>query len=262
VQATPPSPALARQVELFFWSQPTRNEHATSFYEFLPDSSPNLIFRFTPSRARMVLLGPATEKATIELDAAAFYLGIRFRTGQAPRLADIHPAEAIDGFIELPGLFGERADSLADRLLSAPDHPARIALLEQLLHKGAPAVRSERCRKASLLVDARGGQVRVEELADAFGVHVRSLERLFRDELGLSPKRLARLVRFRRVLARLTRRDYPSLTDLAYACGYADQSHLIHDFKELTGRVPGDKDAFRAQPLEEALKAGPVHRYR
>ncbi len=45
---------------------------------------------------------------------------------------------------------------------------------------------------------------------------------------------------------------FGTLAELAHACGYADQPHMIRDFKQLTGRAPGEKDAFRARPLVSA----------
>lgn len=58
------------------------------------------------------------------------------------------------------------------------------------------------------------------------------------------------------------RGGYGTLADLAHACGYADQADMTRDFKDLTGRAPGEQDAFRARPLAGAPETRVVHRYR
>jgi AraC-like DNA-binding protein len=222
----------------------------------------SLVMRLSPSGSRMVLLGPAAEKASVELDAGAEYLGVHFRTGQAPRLADATPSELTNAHVEVTRVGGERADTLAERLCALPDLASRQRVLEELLRPLPPLTRDERCRRAALLLESRGGLLRVDDLARRLGVHVRSLERRFVEHLGLPPKRLARLVRLRHLLARLHRGGYGTLADLAHACGYADQAHMTRDFRDLTGRPPGEKDAFRARPLPGAPETRIVHRYR
>lgn len=257
-----PSPALARRIDLL-WSVPrSPGEPGTTFRELFPASGMGLVMRLSPSGSRTVLLGSASERASVELDPGAEYLGVHFRTGQAPRLADVHPFELTNGHAEVTRIGGERADSLADRLMALPDLASRRRVLEELLRALPPLVRDERCREAALLLESRGGRLSVDDLAGRLGWHVRSLERRFVEHLGLPPKRLARLVRLRHVLAVLHRGGYGTLADLAHACGYADQSHMNRDFKDLTGRAPGEKDAFRARPVAGAPETRVVHRYR
>ena len=141
------------------------------------------------------------------------------------------------------------------------DGDARMRCLEGLLRGVAPLVRDDRCRHATALLEARGGALPIEAVADRLGVDGRSLERVFRAGLGVSPKRAARLIRLRHVLG-LLREGGASGADLAVACGYADQSHLIRDFRQLTGRRPGERDAFRTRAVAGPPAAGVVHRVR
>jgi AraC-like DNA-binding protein len=257
-----PSPALARRIDLCWSVPPSPGKRATAFRELLPSSGMSLVMRLSPSGSRMVLLGPAAEKASVELDPGAEYLGVHFRTGQAPRLTDAGPSELTNAHIDVARIGGERADSVADRLCALPDLASRQRVLEDLLRDLPPLARDPRCREAALLLERSGGRLRVDDLAVRLGLHVRSFERRFVEHLGLPPKRLARLVRLRHVLGRLHSRDYATLADLAHACGYADQAHMTRDFKALTGRTPGEADAFRARPLAGAPETRVVHRYR
>ena len=66
----------------------------------------------------------------------------------------------------------------------------------------------------------------------------RHLAARFREELGLPPKALGRLIRVEQAVQRM--RAGEPLADVAYGSGYADQSHFNRDFRELVGCAPGE----------------------
>jgi len=84
------------------------------------------------------------------------------------------------------------------------------------------------------------GQVRVAHLADSCYLSVRQLQRQFADTTGVSPKTLARTIRFETIRNRLMFEPDANLTDLAYECGYTDQAHFIHDFQAFANKTPGE----------------------
>jgi AraC-like DNA-binding protein len=256
-----PAPDLADRVDLF-WSARGDGGPGTSFHELFPDSGANLVLRLSPAGCRAVLLGPVIELATVERDRRAEYLGVRFRTGRAPALADVRSSELTDGHVELDAVLGVRLDDLAERLVACPDFTARRRILEELIRGAPPLVRSARARRLAGRVEAEGGRLRVDDLAGLLGLHVRSVERLCLDELGLSPKRLTRLVRIRHAVLRLHAGRYVRLADLALECGYADQAHMVRDFRALTGRLPGEREALRPRQLQGSPGTPVVHRVR
>ncbi len=69
----------------------------------------------------------------------------------------------------------------------------------------------------------------------------------FRREVGLSPKRFARVARFRTAIDRLGRAP---LATVAAECGYADQSHLTHEFRDLAGATPS---AYQATFVQDGV---------
>ena len=81
--------------------------------------------------------------------------------------------------------------------------------------------------------------VSISALARESGWSVRQLERRFRAETGLTPRLLARIVRFQRVFRALDPdRGRSDWVAVALDCGYADQPHLIREFREFTGQTP------------------------
>jgi AraC-like DNA-binding protein len=80
--------------------------------------------------------------------------------------------------------------------------------------------------------------IAVSDLAVELGLSPRHLHRRFLDEVGVSPKRLERLARFARAWRQAVMGPPVTWADLAMANGYADQSHLVREFRTFGARPP------------------------
>jgi transcriptional regulator GlxA family with amidase domain len=87
------------------------------------------------------------------------------------------------------------------------------------------------------MLERTHGRAPIGWLCDKLGRSRRHLAARFREQIGLTPKTVARLFRFERAVALLRRRDV-SLAELAFECGYYDQAHLNRDFRGFAGRSP------------------------
>jgi transcriptional regulator GlxA family with amidase domain len=86
-------------------------------------------------------------------------------------------------------------------------------------------------------LQSSGGQFSVARLAEEIGCSRKHLTVRFAHEFGVTPKALARVLRFDRAL-RALKRGAPSLAVLAVTCGYADQAHMTREFREFAGAPP------------------------
>lgn len=155
------------------------------------------------------------------------------------RLLGVPMSELANRIVRLEDLLGPFAPELAERLAAAPDAVARHRIAQRLL---APRLGADRTSPevawALGQLRASHGARRVEALASEVGWSRRHLASRFREQVGLGPKRVARLARAQHAAARL--RAGESLADVAYAAGYSDQPHLNRDFTELVGCSPGE----------------------
>ena len=88
-------------------------------------------------------------------------------------------------------------------------------------------------------IAASGGRLPIDALARQTGFTRKHLGNLFHQQVGLSPKSLARVHRFRGALQLLDRADgRVPWAALAEQCGFYDQSHLINEFRRFTGFSP------------------------
>ena len=90
--------------------------------------------------------------------------------------------------------------------------------------------------------------LRVEELADRFGLGVRHLQRLVAGHIGFGPKWLIQRYRLQEAAAALRSEDPPSLATLAADLGYADQAHFSREFRAVIGATPGAYAAVQGRP--------------
>ncbi|MCX4445026.1 helix-turn-helix domain-containing protein [Streptomyces sp. NBC_01789] len=152
-------------------------------------------------------------------------------------------AELAHRLVPLDELLGALAVELVDRLRSATTWAARFTALDELLLRAvgrgdhAREVRPEVAEAWRCLVAARGC-VQVGAVAAELGWSRRYLTERFLGEVGLPPKTLARVLRFEHAHELAAARDPLPWSDVAAVSGYADQAHLVRDWREFTGRPP------------------------
>jgi AraC-like DNA-binding protein len=83
-----------------------------------------------------------------------------------------------------------------------------------------------------------GRIVSVGDVVERSGVSARRFIEQFRNQVGLAPKAFCRMARFRQVIDRLVSATEVDWSDTALACGYYDQAHFIHEFREFAGVSP------------------------
>jgi AraC-like DNA-binding protein len=150
------------------------------------------------------------------------------------------PHELANECVGLDELLGRAGDELVERLATAPDWPTRFRLLDRvLLERTAEGPEPDRAVVwAWEQLERSHGQVPVNVLADEIGWSRRHFGDRFRRQVGLAPKPTARVLRFRRAVDLLAAGPVRSIAELAAACGYADHSHLVREFRALGGCTP------------------------
>jgi AraC-like DNA-binding protein len=144
--------------------------------------------------------------------------------------------------IELEDVLGHCAPRLTARLQNAADWETRFRLLDAFIADRVAKARpvSPAIGWAWRQLEDSGGLIDVRYLASELRCSHKHLITLFRREIGLPPKMLARIIRFNEVVTALKATDTPRWTEIAYRCGYYDQAHLIRDFREFAGSTPSE----------------------
>ncbi|NMO51378.1 helix-turn-helix transcriptional regulator [Actinoplanes sp. TBRC 11911] len=148
-------------------------------------------------------------------------------------------AEIAHRDIEVGALLGDRVvESVRERMRAEPSWAGRFAALDAILLRGLRAGGNVRPEVAYAVKRLFRGDVPISSVAGEVGWSGRYLTDRFRAELGLRPKEAARVARFDR--ARRAIRPSSKLADIAAGHGFADQSHLVREFRAFAGCAPSE----------------------
>jgi AraC-like DNA-binding protein len=184
-----------------------------------------------------VLEGPTSHARVIDTGLQRNLICVDFTLGGAAAFFRIPLSEAKDGLVELDHFWGRDGATLRERLLDAPKPEAKLRVLESVLaeHLVRPDAIDCVVRCAAGMLEHG---VPVAEVSARVGTLSKTLNRRFQALIGLTPKRFSRVRRLQRVLASIGASPDDGWIETALAHGYADQAHLVHDFRELTGLTP------------------------
>lgn len=209
----------------------------------MPRAEVHLVVRFGPS-ARGGLdvhaLGgkPRAHRKLIRTGQRA--VTARLRLGAHEAVLGVPASVLFERIVALEDLWGGRAARrLTEQLASARDGVAAAAILEQAI-AGRIALADAPHAHARLALDAaeRLGTASISAIADELDVSERTLRRVFRDAIGMSPKAFAKLARFHRALGAARVHLDAGWASIAAEAGYYDQAHLIAEFRDITGVTP------------------------
>jgi AraC-like DNA-binding protein len=165
--------------------------------------------------------------------------GVKFRPGGFRGLRGGPVQELTDRVSPAADVFGPEVERVNRRILPLEDQSAMVALAEEFLLARLPAPDPVAAEVAAMVDTATADHslVRVEQLAERCGTSVRTLQRLFAEYVGASPKWVLRRARLQEAALRADTGtvDWPLL---AADLGYADQSHLSRDFTAVVGQPP------------------------
>lgn len=183
------------------------------------------------------LLGPRKTHQVIDTEEQRCVLEVNFEFGGAWHFFPIPSSAARDELIELEELWGRNGFVLRERLLEAGSPAEKLRVMETALleHVTKPLARDPALSAAAVALE-RGYPV--ADVTSRLGLLPKSFVRRFRERVGLAPKEFSRVRRLQRVLRAVASDGETSWAEAAAEHGYCDQSHLIHDFRELAGITP------------------------
>ena len=243
-QRLAPSPALAPYLA-HFWSVTWQLEgRADQYAEVLPHPSVHLAFEAHKAR----VLGVPTKKFGRWLRGNGDVLGIKFRPATFRLLFGRSVATLTGRTPSLISVFGRSAAKWVRAMFDETSFETRIELSEAFLVPRLPPMTDEVARLRDLVerMASDATLITVEQAAEVMGVDRRTLERKFKDAVGVPPKWVIRRYRLHEAAAQL-QQPGADLGQIALALGYFDQSHFTRDFKATVGRPPGAFLAERSQ---------------
>jgi AraC-like DNA-binding protein len=207
----------------------------------LPTGLMGLVLDVSGSGASPGLVsGARTASFVLDTSQPLSLIGAAFKAGGGYAFFGLPAGELQDCAVPVDTFWGSGAQALRAQLLEARSTERRFSILERHLVTrlaGSPP-RSALVRFALQEFQTPQRCVSVGEVVERTGVSARRFIAQFRQQVGLAPKAFCRIQRFRQVLRRISPAAEVDWTETALACGYYDQAHFNHEFREFAGVSP------------------------
>lgn len=183
--------------------------------------------------------------------------GVHFHAGGASALLGVPMTDLSGRTLALEDVWGTSAVALRKRLQALPDAPSRLRCLEAFLLERLPhavptdddAATAWALQQFHACTRLQGREGSVERVRKALGWSPRRFIAVFAMRVGFTPKRYCRLYRFQSVVQRLAQGRDDAWAPFAVDAGYADQAHLIREFRAFSGLTPS---RYRAVAADQA----------
>jgi AraC-like DNA-binding protein len=199
---------------------------------------PNVHAVFEPSASTVA--GVHTTKFTRRLEGRSHAFGIKFTPGGFRPFLNAPVSSLADRTVPVREIFGGEIDPLDTILSTSEDEEVSIAAANAFFSARNPPHDETAVLSASLVhrILSEPDIRTVDDLAARAGLGKRSLQRLFSEYVGVSPKWVIRRYRLHELLERVHLGAEPDYAQLALELGYYDQAHLINDFRSIVGYSP------------------------
>lgn len=188
------------------------------------------------------LMGQQKTATHFKITGHNMALGVSFHPHTAHYFLQDNSYFFTEKVINLEAIFGTSLELIQEQLLEEACLSKRIKILKVFLLERLSKNQTKNHKTRilqSILANIAHNQAdySVGRMVVQAGYSERYIEQLFKDYIGVLPKDYLNILRFHRSLRYLHHNGIPH-AELAYACGYADQSHFIREFKKYTGVTP------------------------
>lgn len=239
-----PCAALKPYIRCFWGSQGIYLQEAGVMEQdvVVPDTCMDIIFTwdYTNNRLYSGFCGiddravPGSDSRVERLHLSVF--GIRFYAWSAVLFSE-EPMRVCRNFCGDASIYYSwLVRELGEKLWEMPQIGERVRLAEAALLRKMDLRREEPVfMEAVTEILSRRGALRMHELAQDIHVSDRHLQRVFQENMGVSPKRFASLVRYQNLWRDILTVPGRQVMDEVCLLQYTDQAHLMREFKRYHG---------------------------
>lgn len=204
--------------------------------ESLPHPNVHMVF----GEGEPIIHGVQTQKFVRTLEGRSQVFGVKFRSGGFRPFYGAAVSELADRSVPAKSVFENGLDKLGEIVLSSAAEDEKVAAASAFFRDRMPSPDDNVLLAAKLVerIFADPEMKTVDDLARETGTGKRTLQRLFSEYVGVSPKWVICRYRMHELIETLNRGEELDWAELALDLGYFDQAHLINDFTSIIGCSP------------------------
>jgi AraC-like DNA-binding protein len=238
-----PIEPLRKYVRYFWILEDNSLNFSTKTFKIMSDGLPGLIFQENKKAfhdkdhqelPQLFVYGQTTGHTEHKAIESFNNIGVYFQPNALKSIFGIDANELTNQHIGIDELI---KTNITEQLSSTTSSIHRIELLTSFLIRLTEQKNTENKKIGFATAQLQKG-VSLPYILKELNISERSLERYFKQYIGISPNLYSRINRFQSALENIRQNQFSKLTDIAYQCNYFDQSHFIREFKEFAGISP------------------------
>jgi AraC-like DNA-binding protein len=247
-----PSLLLSQYVKQYWAIEDCLSYGNDHIQRVVPNGLMELMFYFGDKPKALDEKKPLSENSMLSGQQKTYYdivvsgklslFSISFQPYGAKLFFDIPLNEFFDQNIPIKCFLKDKAAELEYQLYESETFEKKIYTIEKFLlnqlRNNTKEYEIKRIINSISLINQSSGLINIDKLCSSACLSRKQYERTFAEYIGSSPKQFLRTVRFQNTLREKQNNKSINLTELAYNCGYYDQSHMINDYKLLSGKTP------------------------
>ena len=223
-------------------------------FKILPDGSSNIILTIgsevsflTAKESKIniegdVLIGVQKKYYILSKDANAYLIGVKFKQGEAYHFFKKPMLQFTDKIVKLVDIFNADTNSLKEVLIKAQNEDEIRKILNYFFFINVESLICDSKIVDSVIqkVNVSKKALLIKDLCESENISNKHLISLFNKKVGISPKLLYRINKFKKVIEILEDNTNVNWSQIAYEYHYYDQAHLINEFKKFSGVSPNE----------------------
>lgn len=247
-----PSVSLRPYVQSYWLGDFNMHSHNGLSQSMVPNGYIELIIHLTDKHCNLfndtdwahspdyTIIGMFAEPYTVMFDNHVQAFGIRLTPEGFYHIFGVPPAEVLGIYEDMEAVAGKFFRLFCDEVRRATTVQERIRITERYFSKrlNDRYLQDDYIALTANIIRNSKGSINIAQLNEQVPISVRQLQRKFKQIIGVTPKAYIRIARMNAVHSYLNTQEHIDLTELAYESGFADQSHFIREFRQMTGNGP------------------------
>jgi len=226
----------------------TEHPQVSHFYSFkagdstapttvIPDACIDIVIDCDKSNQGAFIYGTSLEASSVSFERGHRYFGVRLIPGITPDYLHISAGELIGKSYRLQDVM-PNSEQLVDRIINCGKFTEQVAAVNHFLKFKSPRKATRLTEQLVAKINQHHGNIQVQDLEKYSGYTRKTLQRKFKEDLGISPKIFSRTIRCQSAVYGIHHTDNMQFTDMASDLGFSDQSHFLREFKKLVSTTP------------------------
>lgn len=203
----------------------------------IPDGCIDILFDCDRHQPSAEVYGTPMKADNVSLKPGNRYFGVRFATGVIPERFRISAEELVQHHFLLEDVL-PGSQSLVEQIVTQEYFEHQVSLFDRFFSSLEKRHFSSLTSFVVREIFERNGALQMHELETLTGYSLRSIQREFRADMGITPKAYSRIVRCQSAVYQINHRAKLTFSDLAIDLGFSDQPHFLREFKQLVSATP------------------------